>query len=561
MTSETPSTADHEPDPTPGDRPSSSRRNFLGMLGAGVGAAVAAPAIASAQTDEPPRRPSTRRRPRRTRDGRAAVPAAWDGPDRRARPRRAVRRSGPFRADVRPARLRPPEGRAARSADRDGSARRDDGRHDPLEVGPVRLITEPELSPNNRDNPTTPRASRSWASSSTTTSPAMPGRGSAVRRRSGAAPTCAAPASTSTASTAAGPTSHPSCTTGSASASSPAGSFEDLPRDDDGLAILGDDRNDENIMLAGLQCAFLMFHNAVLDDISGRDPTAADFDAAARLVRRHYQWIIVHEVLPQFVGQAMVDDVIANGRRFYTPHVPAIPLEFQTSAYRFGHSMIRPSYRANLAGDDGEPFFAFVFDPDDVRQTTRRPDRAVPGAAPVHRLADVLRLRRRRGQAEQAHRHRDVDPAVPAADVRDPERPGRRRRADLARHAQPAAPHHVGDPVRPADRRRDGRRPLAPATSADVGQLGPTSTARRRCSTTSCARPTSSTTVCTSDRSVAASSPRCSSACWRWTRRATSTPTAAWRPTLPQRDGSAGDDFTMADLLTIAGVDPDSRGQ
>ena len=36
---------------------------------------------------------------------------------------------------------------------------------------------------------------------------------------------------------------------------------------------------------------------------------------------------------------------------------------------------------------------------------------------------------------------------------------------------------------------------------------------------------------------------------------------APWRPTLPQRDGSVGDDFTMVDLLTIAGVDPDSRGQ
>ncbi|MGI9645861.1 MAG: hypothetical protein ACR2O6_11195 [Ilumatobacteraceae bacterium] len=34
-----------------------------------------------------------------------------------------------------------------------------------------------------------------------------------------------------------------------------------------------------------------------------------------------------------------------------------------------------------------------------------------------------------------------------------------------------------------------------------------------------------------------------------------------WTPTLPQRDGSVGADFTMADLLTIAGVDPDSRGQ
>jgi len=31
-----------------------------------------------------------------------------------------------------------------------------------------------------------------------------------------------------------------------------------------------------------------------------------------------------------------------------------------------------------------------------------------------------------------------------------------------------------------------------------------------------------------------------------------------WRPTLPSRDGET---FGMADILTIAGVDPDSRGQ
>ena len=32
--------------------------------------------------------------------------------------------------------------------------------------------------------------------------------------------------------------------------------------------------------------------------------------------------------------------------------------------YRFGHTLVRPSYRANLAGDkDGTPFFAMIFDP------------------------------------------------------------------------------------------------------------------------------------------------------------------------------------------------------
>jgi hypothetical protein len=47
----------------------------------------------------------------------------------------------------------------------------------------------------------------------------------------------------------------------------------------------------------------------------------------------------------------------------------SIPVEFQLM-YRFGHSLIRPSYRANLAGDPNAPaelgrpaFFGFIFDP------------------------------------------------------------------------------------------------------------------------------------------------------------------------------------------------------
>ena len=43
------------------------------------------------------------------------------------------------------------------------------------------------------------------------------------------------------------------------------GLFEDLPRMADGTAIIGDPRNDENVMIAGLQAAFLLFHNNVVD--------------------------------------------------------------------------------------------------------------------------------------------------------------------------------------------------------------------------------------------------------------------------------------------------------
>lgn len=67
------------------------------------------------------------------------------------------------------------------------------------------------------------------------------------------------------------------------------------------------------------------------------------------MVRWHYQWILLHEFLPLLCGQDVVDDVLNNGRKFYDWHnEPYIPVEFSVAAYRFGHSQIRPSYRANF---------------------------------------------------------------------------------------------------------------------------------------------------------------------------------------------------------------------
>jgi heme peroxidase len=144
------------------------------------------------------------------------------------------------------------------------------------------------------------------------------------------------------------------------------GLFEDLPRASDGSAFLGDPRNDEHVIIAGLHCAFLKFHNnavAALRDDGVREPDV--FGSARRLTTWHYQWLVLREFLPLIVGQALVDDVLSRGRRFYRPETGAalIPVEFQGASYRFGHSMVRPSYRANLAGDSGGPFFGFIFDP------------------------------------------------------------------------------------------------------------------------------------------------------------------------------------------------------
>src|SRR6266487_2632348 len=146
------------------------------------------------------------------------------------------------------------------------------------------------------------------------------------------------------------------------------GQFEDLPRDPiNHVAIIGDPRNDENMMIAGLHAAFLLFHNHAVDLVRSQNPSITDVQAyfqAHRLTVWHYEWMILHEFLPHVIPQSVIDDVLTNGRHFYNPlqNRAFIPVEFQIT-YRFGHSMVRPSYRANLHGDNGQPFFGMVFDP------------------------------------------------------------------------------------------------------------------------------------------------------------------------------------------------------
>src|SRR5262249_41011207 len=111
------------------------------------------------------------------------------------------------------------------------------------------------------------------------------------------------------------------------------------------------------------------------------------YEQARQLTTWHYHWLVLHEFLPLIVGQDMVDDVLKKGRRFFRPTVGEafMPVEFQAAAYRFGHSMVRPSYRANLNGDEGGPFFGMIFDaagdgqadPVDLRGGARAPRRFI----------------------------------------------------------------------------------------------------------------------------------------------------------------------------------------
>jgi hypothetical protein len=145
----------------------------------------------------------------------------------------------------------------------------------------------------------------------------------------------------------------------------------DLPRNSQRVALVGDPRNDENLVVSQLHLAVVRFHNRVVADVKaelGAGYTAQEiFAEAQRVVRWHYQWLVLHEFLPRTVGQAMVDDVLEGGpRHFNWRNDPFIPVEFSVAAYRFGHSQVRPSYRANFATSAADParqFFALFLDP------------------------------------------------------------------------------------------------------------------------------------------------------------------------------------------------------
>jgi hypothetical protein len=133
---------------------------------------------------------------------------------------------------------------------------------------------------------------------------------------------------------------------------------DDVLRNREGIAIIGDPRNDSHMLISQLHLAMQLVHNAfVMRARRAGLPDAELFEQAQRQTRWHYQWIIVHEFLPAVVGDALAADLAAHGARYYQPGAaPFIPLEFADAAFRYGHSQIRHLYRANL-GSEPSPLF------------------------------------------------------------------------------------------------------------------------------------------------------------------------------------------------------------
>src|SRR5437667_172630 len=85
---------------------------------------------------------------------------------------------------------------------------------------------------------------------------------------------------------------------------------DDLPRNAKARALLGDARNDENLIVSGLALGVLKFHNRVVDTPSVASlPPDRRFDKGRRIVRWHYQWAVIHDFLARLVGPEVTEDL------------------------------------------------------------------------------------------------------------------------------------------------------------------------------------------------------------------------------------------------------------
>jgi hypothetical protein len=132
-----------------------------------------------------------------------------------------------------------------------------------------------------------------------------------------------------------------------------------VPRNQQGVALIGDPRNDVHLFALTLHVALLQAHNRIVDLLRGSGGTQADvFDRARVTLTWHYQWIAVHDFLRRLVGPDLVEEVLAEGGRWFAPPPGEayIPLEFADAAFRYGHSQIRHTYRL-VEGGPAVPLF------------------------------------------------------------------------------------------------------------------------------------------------------------------------------------------------------------
>lgn len=119
-------------------------------------------------------------------------------------------------------------------------------------------------------------------------------------------------------------------------------------------ALVADRRNDTHALISQLTVLFALLHNTIVDRLALAIPSAFEADlmrvflCARAMVTEIYRFIIVHDVLPRIVderigiryGYKRELSTLFDGK-------DGVPVEFRFGAFRFGHSLVRDSYKVN----------------------------------------------------------------------------------------------------------------------------------------------------------------------------------------------------------------------
>lgn len=172
------------------------------------------------------------------------------------------------------------------------------------------------------------------------------------------------------------------------------------PAGGESVALVGDPREDENIVISQLHAAFVAFHNRTVDILIERDfghdrgkfcrgerscdthdlavtlPDGAKariFETARDHVIHYYHRMIAEDFLPWVIGPHHTANLLNKGRDFFFPHgfrdhdgrwhELYIPVEFAAAAFRYGHSQVGERYQVREGvelyllsdGRDGSP--------------------------------------------------------------------------------------------------------------------------------------------------------------------------------------------------------------
>ena len=275
------------------------------------------------------------------------------------------------------------------------------------------------------------------------------------------------------------------------------------------------------MIIAGLHCAHILFYNRVLDELTEFDLAAfrprasasvshpyVAFLIARQVTLWHYQWLLVNEHLPQIAGagrrsttcsgMATASTTRRQGTRSCRSSSARPPTDSGTAWSALPTGPTSPAAPATAPAPP--PTRSSRWCSTRTSRTSHDPvsyDRddllgRLPRPAPLRRVADILRPRRRERQEQQEGRHHDLERPVHAAGAGD--RPAHPDQPDCATPAKPAAPAHLGAALRTGDRRarwapRRSARATCPTSPACTHRSPPA----RHCGTTSSPKPRRST--------------------------------------------------------------------